>query len=268
MARPDNPDRKVVRVASYNVHRCIGTDGRRDPNRVADVLAQIDADVIGLQEVDWQDDPETGIPQPDLLATLSNYRAVVGPNLRDHRGHYGNLLLVRGGIGPVRRIDLSYPGREPRGAIEAQIDVAGQRFRTVAIHFGLRRKERRFQARLLAKTVLHGTTDPVLLLGDFNEWLPGASALGPLLANVRLLGRPASFPSRWPLLSLDRLLARGLAAKGEMRVHKTPLSRRASDHLPIFADLVRASIGINARCPTLDRHTANVLCGWLPHSKA
>lgn len=241
MARQDIPEPRMVRVASYNVHRCIGTDGRRDPDRVAEVIAQIDADVIGLQEVDWQDDPETGIPQPDMLATLSNYRAVVGPNLRDHRGHYGNLLLVRGGIGAIRRIDISYPGREPRGAIEARIDVVGLRFRTVATHFGLRTDERRTQARALAETVLQGTTDPVLLLGDFNDWLPGAPALRPLLVDARSFGRPASFPSRWPLLSLDRLMARGLATEGRVRVHKTPLSRVASDHLPIFANLVRAN---------------------------
>ena len=239
MAGQDTPDGQTIRVASYNVHRCIGPDGRRDPKRVAEVLAQIDADVIGLQEVDWQENPETGIPQYELLATLSSYTAVAGPNLRDHRGHYGNLLLVRGEVGAVRRIDLSYPGREPRGAVEAQVNVAGQRFRTVATHFGLSRAERRFQARALADKVLHGTTDPLVIVGDFNDWLPGASALRPLLSYARSLGRPASFPSRWPLLPLDRVMARGLPAKGEIQVHKTALSRRASDHLPIYADLIR-----------------------------
>lgn len=240
MARQDTPDRPRIRVASYNIHRCVGTDGHRSPERVAAVLAEIDADVIGLQEVDWRDDPETGIPQPDLLATLSDYRALLGPNLKDHRGHYGNMLLVRGAVGAVRRIDLRYPAREPRGAIEAAIETGGLAFRAVATHFGLSRAERRAQADLLARTVLAGTTDPVLLVGDFNEWLPAAGTLRPLHTQAHSLGHPATFPAQWPLIALDRMMARGLAAAGPVRAHRTALSRRASDHLPIVADIVDA----------------------------
>jgi endonuclease/exonuclease/phosphatase family metal-dependent hydrolase len=229
-----------VRVASYNIHRCVGTDGRRAPERIAAVLAEIDADVIGLQEVDWHDDPDTGIPQPELLAMLSEYRAVAGPNLRDHRGHYGNLLLVRGALGDIHRLDISVPGREPRGAIAARIEAKGLRFRTVVTHFGLSPNERRAQATALAAAVLQGSADPVVLAGDFNAWLPGMPSLRPLRAQARVLGGPASFPAGFPVLALDRLLTRGLAATGPVRAHRSPAARRASDHLPIFADLAAA----------------------------
>lgn len=238
MAHRIDPTARPIRVATYNIHRCVGTDGQRAPDRVAEVIRQIDADVIGLQEVDWQDDPDTGIPQPDLLASLTDYRAYAGPNLRDHRGHFGNLLLVRGAIGATRRIDISVPGREPRGAIEAEVETRGQRFRAVSTHFGLRHGERRAQAHMLAQQVLQGTSDPVLLLGDFNDWMPGAPALRPLAGHIARLGRAASFPARFPVFALDRLMVRGLEADGPVQVHRTALSGLASDHLPLFADIV------------------------------
>src|SRR3990172_7776992 len=101
---------RALTLASYNVHRCIGRDRRHDPDRVAAVIRQLDADVVALQEVDARYHVEDGVDQIVYLAAATGYAAVPGPVKRNHRGHYGNGLLIRHELLGVRRIDLSVPG--------------------------------------------------------------------------------------------------------------------------------------------------------------
>lgn len=230
------PDRLVV--ASYNVHGCVGMDGRRDPERVADVIAELKADVVALQEVDSQPQGAGGIDQLAVLADASGcgYTFVHGPTLLRGDAHYGNGLLTRLPVRSTRFIDLSLPDREPRGAIDAELIHADARIRVVTTHLGLRAGERNAQfARLLDCLGSARDFDLVVLLGDFNEWWPPRS---PLARLHRLLGRTRSvrsFPAPAPLFALDRIWVEPSNALREVRAHRSALSRRASDHLPIRA---------------------------------
>jgi len=245
------PPSAVLRVASYNIHRAVGTDSRRDPARIAAVLREIDADILGLQEVDWQDRTRDGETQFEYLADMPGYCAVAGPNIRDHRGHYGNVMLSRLNVGRVRRIDLSAPEREPRGAIEAEIGLDGAALRVIVTHLGLGLRERRRQAVQLRAMIAEQPVRPTVLLGDFNDWLPGSPTLRPLLASCVLSGRPASYPSFCPVLALDRVFACALPSPPEVRVHDTRRARKASDHLPVVAAIDLAGLRRPAAC--LDR---------------
>ena len=196
-------------VASYNVHSCVGMDGRRNPERVAEVISELDADVVGVQEVDSTARGEGGVDQLALLAGASGYAFLRGPTMLHSDGHYGNGLLTRLPVHDARLIDLSLPNREPRGAIDAELHHEGARIRIVSTHLGLASGERRAQfERLFDCLETEGDFDLSILLGDFNEWWPSRP---PLRRLHRLLGRTRSvrsFPSRAPVLALD---ARALA---------------------------------------------------------
>jgi endonuclease/exonuclease/phosphatase family metal-dependent hydrolase len=224
-----------LRAATYNIHRAVGRDRRKDPARTLSVLLEIEADVLGLQEVEWQHDDASGESQFEFLTHLPRFTAIPGPNIRDHRGHYGNVLLSRYPVHDVRRIDLGEAGREPRAAIDADLDVDGCPLRVIVTHLGLRIAERRRQAAKLRDTIVNGPTRPTLLLGDLNDWLPASPTLRPLLSVCANTPSPRTYPAHAPLLSLDRILVYGEAAAPDVRRHGTALARAASDHLPVKA---------------------------------
>ena len=148
--RPKRASEPVrCRVATWNIHGCVGTDGRYDPARVAAVLAGLDADIIGLQEVDWRHPMPGGVEVLDFLGETLGMHAVEGPNLHDHRGRYGNGLLTRLDVEDYRLHSLAYGGREPRGAIDATLALDGGRVRVLVTHLGLKFRERRAQVRTL-----------------------------------------------------------------------------------------------------------------------
>ncbi|MGD8375615.1 MAG: endonuclease/exonuclease/phosphatase family protein [Acidobacteriota bacterium] len=225
-------------LVTYNVRRCIGTDGREDPGRVAEVLREIRPDVAALQEVDSE--VEGG--SPDQLAMLSEatgMTAIAGPTLRRGDTGYGNALLVRHPPGAVRRHDLSVDDNaEPRGALEVDLPYPGPPLRLVATHLGLRAQERRRQASKLI-VLLGDRPSPVALLGDLNEWLPWGPVRRLLRANGFGGGTVRSFPSRIPALPLDGIWSRPASLLGVASVHRSRLARRASDHLPVKAILRR-----------------------------
>lgn len=222
-------------VASYNIHRGIGMDGRRDPGRIAEVVREIEADIVGLQEVDSGRGGGSRLAQIEDLAALSGYHVTPGPTiLRDDR-RFGNLLLTGERVRETRRLDLSLPGREPRGAIDADLDVDGMPLRVIVTHLGLKPVERRAQVRRLLDILKEERDRLTIILGDINEWLPGSR---PLRWMNRVLGRspaPRTFPSMFPLLALDRIWVWPRRALLALCTHKTPLARVASDHLPVKA---------------------------------
>jgi len=224
-----------MRLASYNIHRAVGVDRRRDSARVGAVIGELRADVIGLQEVDWQHDHTVETSQFEYLTYLPEYVAIAGPNLRDHRGHYGNLLLSRFTVREVRRMDLSEPNREPRGAIDVDLDTRGEPVRVIVTHLGLGLGERRRQAARLRDAISDRPGHPTLLLGDFNEWIPGSPTLRPLLGRCGMTAAPSTYPSFWPVLSLDRIIACAFRSAPHIKRHNSPLARKASDHLPLLA---------------------------------
>ena len=223
-------------VASYNVHHCIGTDGHSDTERVARVVREIGAQVVGLQEVE-SGEPGEYVPQLDEIARATGFRAVAGATLQRGRGDFGNAILTSLPVLSVQRFDLSVPKREPRGLLDVELSMNGTPLRVLTTHFGLRAAERRVQV-LSVLGHLHLERDRLtILLGDFNEWLPGGRPLRALRQRFGHAGSPRTFPAWRPLLALDRVWVQPKKAFGGMRAHDTRLARVASDHLPVVATI-------------------------------
>ncbi len=223
-----------VTVASWNIHKGVGTDRRRDLARTIEVIGQIGADIIALQEVDTRFGTRTGLLNLDQLRLEHGLVPVqVGPG--PAHGWHGNLILVRGAhIAEVRRITL--PGLEPRGALMVELEMGDALLRVVGAHLGLLPGSRAVQTKLLVETVLDLPARPTVLMGDLNEWRAGrGKALAQLARHFAQAPSVASFPSRAPLLPLDRIMACARAEVHGLEAHDTPLARVASDHLPIKA---------------------------------
>lgn len=223
-----------LRIATYNVHRAIGADRRTDPDRILAVLREVDADVYALQEVEAHD---SGADMLEWLGKQLGYQSIPGTTLERHDGLFGNGLLTRWPVHDKRLADLSWRGREPRGAIAADIDCGGRRLRVVATHLGLRPAERRDQVQQLLHLFRERPHERSVLLGDLNEWFLWGRPLRRLHRHFRATPSPATFPARMPFLALDRIWAHPRAMLRRVQVHKTPLARLASDHLPLVATL-------------------------------
>ncbi len=225
---------RLVKLASYNVHRAIGTDGRCSPQRILEVLREIDADVVALQEVEAQD---SGADMLAWLAKELGFHAIAGTTLKRHDGHFGNGILSRTPARTKTLCDLSWRGREPRGAIAADLDFHGSPLHVVATHLGLRPAERREQVEALLKLFSERAGDKAVLVGDLNEWFLWGRPLRRLHRYFKATPSPATFPSRLPVLALDRVWTHPRSMLQALVVHSTPLARVASDHLPLVATL-------------------------------
>jgi endonuclease/exonuclease/phosphatase family metal-dependent hydrolase len=223
-----------LRLASYNVHRAIGHDRQCDPARILGVLREIDADIVALQEVEAHD---TGGDMLQWLAAETGFHAVAGPTLVRNDGHFGNGLLTRCPVREKRLVDLSFGRREPRGAIAADLDCGGTHLRVVATHLGLRPAERREQVKALLPLFRDRPQDKAVLVGDLNEWFLWGRPLRWLHKHFAKTPALRTFPARSPFLSLDRVWAHPGHILTRLEVHRSPLARTASDHLPLVATL-------------------------------
>jgi endonuclease/exonuclease/phosphatase family metal-dependent hydrolase len=228
---------RTLRLATYNVHSCIGVDGRHDPRRTAAVIAELDADVVALQEFSCPADVALETVSPAVLESLDGYACAIGPTLRREANHFGNVLLSRHPIRELARLDLSVTRREPRGALAATIEVGGTELHVLATHLGLRSGERRTQIDRILRHLAALESTFCAVLGDFNDWLPGRSVARALEEVLGAPPKPKSFPGRWPILALDRIWIRPAQALRGIFAHRSPLARHASDHLPVAADL-------------------------------
>jgi endonuclease/exonuclease/phosphatase family metal-dependent hydrolase len=229
-----DPALVLLSIGSYNVHRCIGTDRQCDPARVARVVAELQVDVLALQEVDCGYH-RAGDDQIATLAEALGMHAVAGPTMHRASGTYGNALLTRLPAATVRHVDLSVACREPRGAIDADLEIEGHPVRMVVAHLGLRGFERVRQVEEILRSVRSAPQGKVTVVaGDLNEWRPNDRSLQPL--HVRFgRSRVRTFPSWRPLFSFDRILVEPQDRVRSFDVHDSPLARRASDHLPVKA---------------------------------
>jgi endonuclease/exonuclease/phosphatase family metal-dependent hydrolase len=235
-------ERDLLKVGSYNIHRCIGSDMHHDIERVARVIGELNCDTVGLQEVDTLD------RQIDALAAATGMRSISAPTPPSEARPLSNALLTTREVGQVRSYDLTVRGREPRGALEVELSAGAKSVRVIVTHLGLSAAERRAQVQKLL-TVIHGIPqdDPVVILGDINEWWP----LGrPLRWLHRALGKAPSgrsFPVWAPVLALDRLWCRPADRLLSVEVHRSSSARAASDHFPVKAivapDAVRGGHG-------------------------
>lgn len=233
--------RPRLRVATYNIHGGVGRGGRVDLGRTLGVLAELDCDLVALQEVASAQavSGKAGTTQLDALAAGTALTGIAGPTLIRHDGPYGNALLTRLPVRDVRRIDLSVPGREPRGALVVRLDWGGTELTVAATHLGLRPAERRRQVRSLLGSIPQDPHGVSLLMGDINEWLLAGRPLRWLHARFGRPPAPASFPAAFPLLALDRIWVHPCQVMRRLWAQDTQLARNASDHLPVVAELER-----------------------------
>jgi endonuclease/exonuclease/phosphatase family metal-dependent hydrolase len=223
-----------IRLASYNIHLGIGRDGRFEPGRIAQVIDEIDADVVALQEVALG---ARGFDMLDYLSKACGLNPIAGPTLVSPSGEFGNAILTRLLPGEVHRWDLTDGRREPRGAIDARLHHGGRTLRVIATHLGLRPAERRRQIRYLLKIVERDNRYPIILLGDVNEWFLWGRPLRWMHRHFKRTPAPATFPAGHPVFALDRIWVEPRRALQRVAVHATHLARIASDHLPIVAAL-------------------------------
>jgi len=240
-----------LRIASYNIHRCIGCDGQHNPQRIAQVLQSLNADIIALQEVGFETDKEHNVLQ--YLGKSVDAQVIEAITLLDERGHYGNAILSRLPVDSIKLHDISVSHCEPRGVIELRLTANGQRLQLLATHLGLRPAERRSQVNYLLALLTDCEADIQILLGDLNQWWCGSRSrrrLQNYFSSAANRGRqcptPRTFPARWPVFSLDRILLRPAElCEGMQHGHKAlnghPSARQlagcASDHLPLLAEL-------------------------------
>ena len=226
-----------IRVLTWNVHSCIGTDRRFDPERVKQIIRALDPDIAALQEVDSRRDLRDGF---DLLGNTLGSHSVEVRTVRTPDGDYGHMLLSRFEITTWTHHDLSFRRREPRSLIEARIQTDAGPLSVLAAHLGLNHGERREQANTIAALAAADGL-PTVIMGDFNEPTGRGTAERMLGAAFRTIGRPATFPSRWPLLPLDRIWFEASLDLIDTGVDRS--ARKASDHLPLWADLAMPAGG-------------------------
>ena len=225
----------VLRIATYNIHRCVGRDGIEAPKRIAAVLKDIDAEVAALQEVAFDTDGPKNI-LADLARSMDAH-AIEGPTLLEQKGRYGNAILSRVAPDSIERLDISVPGREPRGALVANLRLNDSSVRIVATHLGLRPRERRYQMRRLLPLLDDPAAAVTILLGDFNEWFLWGRPLRWLNRRFGALPAPSTFPSRRPMLALDRIWVDPADRLISLYLHRHMPAYIASDHLPLVANV-------------------------------
>ncbi len=232
----------VLSVATYNIHRGVGRDSKRDINRIVQIIGEMNADVIGLQEVESRLGGPVQEHQLNYLAAELGLSAVAAPTMRQAGVEYGNALLSRLPVRESRRLDLSFPGREPRGALDVDLQVGDETVRVITTHFGLQIRERRQQLEWLLQTLADVVRPLTILLVDLNEWVPWSRLVRRLSGKLGQVPAPRTFPSTFPLLPLDRIWVSPSNTLLTMETHRTSLSRVASDHLPLTA---KVDVGVN-----------------------
>lgn len=225
-----------IRIATYNIHGWIGSDGLSDPVRTLGVINRLDADIVALQEV--------RLPIPGVYTETDSYlekytsmKAVTGPTLHHGDGTYGNVLLSKVPVVSKKRFDLSYGDREPRGALDVDLDVDGRMLRVISTHLGLHGRERHWQVRKLEEVIEKEVSSHMVLMGDFNEWLFFSRAMRRMHRILHSHRSPRSFHSRFPVFSLDRIWVRPDGMLRRIWACKGDGTKKASDHLPVMAEL-------------------------------
>jgi len=224
---------RPLTVVSYNIHRGRGLDRRVNLDRIVEVLRETEPDVVGLQEVFGS--------QAGRVGRELGMEVVMSPTRSGPSGHLGNAVLTRLAVRSHHRFDLSSLGREPRGGLRVDLEAGRTVLHLFNVHFGLAFGERREQVELLlCREILRapGLPGPRILVGDFNEWLPG-----PVVRQLRrefCVGRRRArrtHPAPFPLFPLDQIFWDAGLVGEPLHVHRSRLARVASDHLPVVARL-------------------------------
>jgi len=245
----------MLRIVSYNIHKCRGLDQRVRPARIAEVLRGLDADVIALQEVVCGHEDQNGDPDPSTLtgrdqaryiaAHIGGYNYVFGENRKHRRSGYGNAILSRLPILAAENYDLTASFREKRGCLRADIQLpSGQVLHLFNAHLGTGYIERRRQAhKLVHESALKNPRfyGRRIVLGDFNEWSRGlvTELLSAHLQTVDLrphFRRLPSYPTFMPFMHLDHIYFDPVVKLRHFAMDRRRQTLIASDHLPLIAE--------------------------------
>jgi endonuclease/exonuclease/phosphatase family metal-dependent hydrolase len=229
-------------LLTYNVHEAVGRDKHKNYFRIVEVIREINPDVITLQEVD-SDSGEPGENNADgasfMYETIEQslaYHGVKGITMFRKRSAYGNAIFAAKRPENVLRHDISHKHREPRGVLECTIGIDGRPVRILNTHLGLSKKERHHQLNAVVQLLQQQDKNiPVVLAGDFNEWNPFARNLDRLKNTLHMVPLHRTFPSRLPIISLDRIFYCGGITLTGHHVQASRLGRTASDHRPLVA---------------------------------
>jgi endonuclease/exonuclease/phosphatase family metal-dependent hydrolase len=230
-----------VRIATYNIHRCRGMDRRVVPVRIIEVLREIDADVIALQEVIGAGPAGAGQAEEIGAGLGMGWVMNYVRTLRAHQ--FGNVVLSRYPIVHHSQYDLSWRTCESRNCQRADLDIGGQVLHVYNVHLGTAVLERRYQAGRLASFVHdRRVTGPKVILGDFNEWMRGLATktLSSLFESVDIaahLKRRRTYPGLFPVVHLDHIYYEGRVEVTSVEMPRTRKALMASDHLPLVATL-------------------------------
>lgn len=241
---------RLIRIMTYNIHSCFGSDGKASPERIAEVIAGVNPDIIALQEVDRGLARSGYADQARDIASILSMNFYFHPSLYRKEGKYGNAILSRPAMQFVKGGALpNLPGLrrfERRGALWVEVHLPGGTLQVIATHFGLVSKERLIQARTLLGPEWLGHADcrpPVIICGDFNTtprslaYRTLADRFGDAQRATERQRPHATWPARHPLMRIDHLFVTPGINVDKVYVVRNDLSRAASDHLPLVADL-------------------------------
>jgi endonuclease/exonuclease/phosphatase family metal-dependent hydrolase len=230
-----------LRVATYNIRKCVGLDWRRRPDRVVDVLAEFGPTVVALQEADRRFGDRRGTLPVEQLAGAAGLRVAAPSDAGGSHGWHGNAILVSEAVDVAAVERLALPSLEPRGALLAELTLDGVPLRVIGVHFGLHATSRRAQAHaVLAELEKRADGAREIVLGDFNQWRDQGGVLDVLSARLAPTPARPSFHSTRPVAPIDRILIGPDLRLAGHGVHSSTLARLASDHLPVWADLAEA----------------------------
>lgn len=236
---------KQIRIATYNIHKCVGMDRRFSPERIVDVLREVDADVIALQEVLSHTNAHRRENQAGFIAGELEMDFSLGENRILKGGKYGNVVLSRLPLKTAENFDISVQRREPRGCLRAEIEIdRSKHLNFFNLHLGTSFFERRKQAhRLFVEDFLKNRKfeGNRIIVGDFNEWTRGLTTqmfkMHFKSVDAKLhLGRKRTFPGILPLLHLDHIYFDASFKLKNAFLHRTRTALIASDHLPVVAE--------------------------------
>ncbi len=236
---------KIFRIATYNIHKCVGLDRKFSPERIAEVLRETDADIIALQEVLCHSDSRTREHQAEFIAKELDMDFSFGKNRRIEKGLYGNAVLSRLEIKNSENFDITVEKREPRGCLRTEIVLSGGKsLQFFNVHLGTSFFERRRQVyKLFTEKVLGGENrrGNRIVAGDFNEWTNGLTTrlfkTNFQAVDSKLhLGKRKTYPGILPVLHLDHVYYDNNFKLKKARLHRSRKALIASDHLPIVAE--------------------------------
>lgn len=229
------PAGTAVRVMTWNIHGALGRNPGFDLDRVVALIRRHRPDIVALQEVDSRRPRQgtAGDPFAALREAVGGH-GVEARTITTADGDYGQVLVSRWPVGDVEIRDLSYPEREPRRAIRADVATPQGPLRVIATHLGLSLRERRRQVSGLLG-LLGDLRVPTVAMGDFNDWLWVGSVRHRLRRVLPACTTERTFPAACPLLGLDRIFL--WPPNALVASHTDRAARALSDHLPVIGDI-------------------------------